>query len=178
MIRMKINSGFCAIVMLLIVLATGCVSNNTGVSEVNSYYSADAIAKRRLPVQPYRNTQIPTKVDWRYDFQPADNNSAIEFSMHRAPQLVRDALNQKAVADGNSFYESAAGSGQVTIYITASWDRNVANPHNSLRADVCVEGHQSPCFTVRTISYANNEDMIDDLATQIYYYFHEGWHYN
>ncbi len=89
------------------------------------------------------------------------------------------SLNNEGATDGNTF--PAGTASQYTVYITVTeFSDHTPQDRRSLKADVWALGHRDMCFSVSTTSYAydDNNRMIEDLAAQIYSWFHTGWHTN
>jgi hypothetical protein len=148
-----------------------------GITGCRSYEEAIQ-SKKQYIQEPVRDLSMDTEIDWNLEYTPSDPNAAIVYSQE-APDYLLASLNALASEDNNNFVKSS-GTPTVILWVYEYSDKDKTNPRNSLMAKLWAFGHKELIAIFRTKGYTY--DMLDqrdkDLANQIYYWFHNGWHIN
>ena len=129
---------------------------------------------------PVKNMALRTRIDWRFEYQPADSNAAFVWSSETAPNKMRDDLNSMGQSDGNTFLVSNPGeTPNLIIYVHQYCNGQAGeNYAASLMAELYGLGHRDIVCRVRTDSFRYESDAVYDLSKRLYSWLHTGWHTN
>jgi hypothetical protein len=132
---------------------------------------------------PIRNEIIPTEIDWYVQYT-TDNPSLTAKYCQDSSRYITSLLNNDAVIDNNTFVpfvdQMDGKHPHVILRVYEYTNNNPSDYENYLMADFFAFGHKGSIhkFTTGYYPLYNTAQRDQDLADQVYYWIHNGWHNN